>query len=353
MPTRTTSFTFLAIIIGFALTGSKSDPEAWGRPSGYQQPTVRLTASPDEIFFAAKCPPGVDPFPDCKPTDSVVTLTAVASGFDSGELLYKYTTDDGRIIGDGPEVSWDLSEVRSGTTYTATVEVSDEKTSAKASVTVTVTACECIPQPTPSPISIAQFTWPPPDASTRAAIPVDMLLNSRGTTLLRDVSSRLEASLRGAGFTDSSWYAVPAGFALVTRFEQFRDQDGRPVRGKARWVVTAKPPAYPGYYLEYLFTSVPGRYRVFVFIVTKYPFSESDREVTFDEVKKWYGEGADALPEEIGRTEFSVRDGYKCTALIYEYVKPRANSAPRFVGQSAIQGQGHLEMAGIWGGIRR
>jgi hypothetical protein len=172
-------------------------------------------------------------------------------------------------------------------------------------------------------------------------------------TRLRDVSARLDRALHNAGFQETSWFAVPEGFALVSRFEQFRGNNASPVVGPARWAVTAKPPSEgPSDYTRALFTANPGFYRVFVFIVTKYAFNQSDQQITFKEGTDWLNRGADALPNDIGEIEFSVRDGYKCTALVYEYQK-LAGSAPTLVGQSVHQGQKHLEGSGIWRHLAR
>lgn len=43
---------------------------------------------------------------------------------DGDQLLYTFSTTGGRVSGDGPEVTWDLSGARSGT-YTITAETDD------------------------------------------------------------------------------------------------------------------------------------------------------------------------------------------------------------------------------------
>jgi len=51
-------------------------------------------------------------------------VSALATDPDGDTLLYTYSTTGGRINGEGPKASWDLSSVASGT-YTLTVEVDD------------------------------------------------------------------------------------------------------------------------------------------------------------------------------------------------------------------------------------
>jgi len=75
-----------------------------------------------------------------------VSLTTVATDPDGDTLLYTYSTTGGRITGDGPNVTWDLSGVAAGT-YTSTVEVDDGCGCVTfSSTTVTVATCpNCIP----------------------------------------------------------------------------------------------------------------------------------------------------------------------------------------------------------------
>ena len=89
----------------------------------------------------------------CDPGPSAsqqVQLTANATDPDGDTLLYTYNVSGGRITGEGPNVTWDLTGVQPGT-YTANVEVDDGKGKiAFASTTVTVADCsQCIaPCPT-------------------------------------------------------------------------------------------------------------------------------------------------------------------------------------------------------------
>jgi hypothetical protein len=57
-------------------------------------------------------------------TSTSVPLAATASDPDGDTLLYTWSTTGGRITGDGPNATWDLSGVAPGT-YTALVEVDD------------------------------------------------------------------------------------------------------------------------------------------------------------------------------------------------------------------------------------
>jgi hypothetical protein len=108
-----------------------------------QPPTVTLTSSSATII--TPCPPGTSSS-TCTPTNSSVQLTANATDPDGDTLLYTWTTTGGRISGDGPNVTWDLTGVTPGT-YTASVEVDDGcGCVAFTSTTVTVSECtNCVP----------------------------------------------------------------------------------------------------------------------------------------------------------------------------------------------------------------
>lgn len=125
-------------------------------------PTVTVTSSSARVTLAANCGEGQMPDPNCTPTSSTVQLTANATDPDGDTLLYTWTTTGGRIVGDGPNVTWDLSGVSPGT-YTANVEVDDGcGCMAFSSTTVTVDTCGCVAAPTPVPPTPVPPTPIPP-----------------------------------------------------------------------------------------------------------------------------------------------------------------------------------------------
>ncbi|HEV2864498.1 MAG TPA: PKD domain-containing protein [Pyrinomonadaceae bacterium] len=116
-----------------------------------QPPTVTLSASSSRVVLAAECPPGQRPNPNCTPTAGTVQLSATATDPDGDTLLYTYSTTGGRVTGDGPNATLDLTGVAPGT-YTVTVEVDDGcGCIAFTSTTVEVTRCDCEVIPTPTP----------------------------------------------------------------------------------------------------------------------------------------------------------------------------------------------------------
>ncbi|PYS92651.1 MAG: hypothetical protein DMF64_08210 [Acidobacteria bacterium] len=140
-------------------------------------PTVSLAANPATVTLAANCPAGQIPAEGCTPSSTSVQLAATATDPDGDTLLYTWSTTGGRITGDGPNVTWDLSGAAPGT-YTATVEVDDGcGCIAYANASVTVTACECRPAPTPPCPTI---TVDCPSSLTQLGGPVTFTANVSG-----------------------------------------------------------------------------------------------------------------------------------------------------------------------------
>jgi hypothetical protein len=105
-----------------------------------QAPTVTLSSSSTNIVLP--CPPGQRA--ECTPGPSAsqqVQLTANATDPDGDTLLYSYNVSGGRITGEGPNVTWDLTGVTPGT-YTANVEV-DDGCGCISFSSVSVTVAEC------------------------------------------------------------------------------------------------------------------------------------------------------------------------------------------------------------------
>jgi len=141
-----------------------------------QPPTVSLTASSSRVVLAAECGTGERPSEACTPTSNTVQLSANATDPDGDTLLYTYSTTGGRVTGDGPNATLDLSGVAPGT-YTVTVEVDDGcGCIAFTSTTVTVERCPCetIPVPTCPTVSVSC-----PDQGT-AGTPVTFTANVSG-----------------------------------------------------------------------------------------------------------------------------------------------------------------------------
>lgn len=126
-----------------------------------QPPTVSLSASSSRVVLAAECSPEQMPDASCTPTAGpTVNLSSTATDPDGDTLLYTYSTTGGRITGDGPNATLDLTGVAPGT-YTVTVEVDDGcGCVAFTSTTVTVERCNCVMRPTPPPCPTVDVSCP-------------------------------------------------------------------------------------------------------------------------------------------------------------------------------------------------
>lgn len=160
----------------------------------------------------------------------------------------------------------------------------------------------------------------------------------------------MEQAFNQAGYSEKTWYAVPGGFALASRMEQFYP-DGTPEPEPERWVPNLKaPPLFPlSDLVKAMFTAREGHYRIIVFIVTPFPYTETEKAVTREEAMNWVRRGSHELPEDIRNLNFT--DKYYCDALIYEFEQVTRNNLPSFKDPSELQGETHLRKAKIWSAL--
>lgn len=207
------------------------------------------------------------------------------------------------------------------------------------------------PPPTgPPQASIPRFPWPPPKPSAFASISRKLLVRGEGQAKVGDVSDRLENAFNQAGYGEKTWYAVPGGFALASRLEQF-NPDGTPKEEPDRWSAKIRAPEVFGLkdLIRALFTPQEGHYRIIVFIVTDQPFSAADKTVTPDEASKWVQKGAFNLPQVIREVDYTLE--HFCEALIYEFDQPTRDNPAVFKAPSELQGETHLRKAKIWSAL--
>lgn len=101
-----------------------------------------------ETRVTVPCGPGTRPAEGSNCSDDMaVNVTTTAVDPENDVLTYNYTVSGGRIVGQGANVSWDLSGVQPGT-YTVTAGVDDGcgvcgKTQTR---TITVESCNCVTQ---------------------------------------------------------------------------------------------------------------------------------------------------------------------------------------------------------------
>lgn len=189
------------------------------------------------------------------------------------------------------------------------------------------------------------FPWPPPAASAEEIVPLSAYHAFLHT--LADVDFVLSNAFRTNGYVEKSYYAVPGGFALVTRLEQI-NIDGTSKRLPSRWSTAPPTPEFSlAYYLSALFTAIPGYYRVIVFVVSNEPFIQTERRAGPEEALRWLRAGLNVLPESIGSQSYA---NAVCTALIYEFERPPGGE-PTLHLPGKLGAQTHLKKSGLWSSL--
>lgn len=191
------------------------------------------------------------------------------------------------------------------------------------------------------------FPWPPPLPSTKTEIPASVF-KSCGT--LEDVYEILSAALQRNGYSDNSYFLVPAsdknGFALATQLEQI-DLDGVPKKDPNRWNTSLMSNKYVGW--EYIAATLlpnPGFFRVIVFIVTDVPFVPKPIKVDQETAQSWLYEGSSGFPEQLKEVGFN--NSFKVFALVYEYEQKNAKSDAFLINPSKYNAQAHLSKSHVW-----
>lgn len=139
---------FLLAAASFAYISAAATAQGQGKkqktiviPSTGKAPTLALTAEPSYVTACAG---------DTGGANSQIRLLANASGTNGTGLRYMWTVPAGRIVGEGPNTTWDLSGVPPGT-YRARVDVdSGREQDCAAFTTTTVTVVPCPPPTCPS-----------------------------------------------------------------------------------------------------------------------------------------------------------------------------------------------------------
>jgi hypothetical protein len=131
----------LGFISNAAGQSNRSAPGSEATPTPKKPDKQSINLSDREIFI--RCKPGAVPSESC--SDKTVINVAVRGldERDGKENKIKYTVSGGRIIGQGGDVKWDLSDVSAGT-YTITVDFLDNNDERQTKTeTISVKNCKC------------------------------------------------------------------------------------------------------------------------------------------------------------------------------------------------------------------
>lgn len=199
---------------------------------------------------------------------------------------------------------------------------------------------------------VPEFPWPPPSPSSRIEIPSSVFSSCKN---LQDVNNILTAALSKNGYSDRSYFLVPAsnknGFALATQLEQI---DKRRISKKDpnRWINNIIHNKYTGWeYIAATLISKPGYFRVIVFIVTDIPFVPTNKKVDREIAEHWLYQGVIGFPKKVGMVPFN--DDHKVIALIYEYEQQKAEGGAILLKPSKYNARAHLRKANIWKALVR
>lgn len=195
--------------------------------------------------------------------------------------------------------------------------------------------------PAQVPAALPAFPWPVPLPSAMASLPfleimqrwrsehsfparpphsilgtVDLRDFYRNGPKLSDANYALRYLLAQGGYEEVRYYAVPGGFAMVTRLERI-NSDGVPTEsGRWDFARSFNGPFTIADYLRALFIAPPGYYRIIVFVLTPRPIS-AEGTITGRDAEAWFTNGGISLPDEIGKRRYT--EYYQFSVLIYEF----------------------------------
>jgi hypothetical protein len=200
-------------------------------------------------------------------------------------------------------------------------------------------------KPTSLSFKLPEFPWPPPPYSTRLKLDRALLVVGQPSPTNGSVVKRMEQALAANGYTQVSYYAVPAGFAMVTQIERI-DPDAASA-AEQRWSTQIEPVSLIPFNLEAYLKALLGKngdtFRVIVFTFTPTPFTTSGKVVPPGEAMAWMEKGATALPAALAAQPYG--EEAVCTALVYEFRISSLGAALQ--RPSEFDGLQHLRAAGI------
>lgn len=192
--------------------------------------------------------------------------------------------------------------------------------------------------------------WPPESPTWQFSL--EPIIGSRTGMSLGDAGNRLQRAFGQAGYLEHSYYAVPGGFAIVTRIEQM-DDDGDRLEGSERYELpgTRARDSLSSLLYSLFVNAPPGYYRYIVVVVSVRPFATRNRLLDDEEALRRLRSGANSLSSIYSRVPFS--DDYNVDALIYEFRWDGADGEVRMLEPGRVSPQNHLTRTGLARAIRR
>jgi hypothetical protein len=137
---------------------------------------ISTQTGPSPVVQLSEHPQIVTPCDDSQ-SSSQIPLTASVTNFSTSELRWSWRASGGRINGNGPNATWDLSGAQPGT-YTATIEVDNNRNDGCVAFTSTKVVVRPCPPP---PVVCPNVSIYCPDTVTLGA-PVTFTANLSGGT---------------------------------------------------------------------------------------------------------------------------------------------------------------------------
>lgn len=192
--------------------------------------------------------------------------------------------------------------------------------------------------------NMPNFPWPPPNCFQRKTIFKNLATKADD---LNDIDERLQRALDAAGYYQRSYYKTPNGFALVTQMEQFAP-DGQ-IKNRFRWADYPVQEDFDGVwdYFKSLIMPEPGRFRVFVFVVTNEVYGKSDQKFDQMKVRGLATSGYSQMPSAYAQS--SVTKDHYLEALIYEFEAPQSTKKCTEKCPAYLDIQTHLTQSGLLG----
>jgi hypothetical protein len=205
-------------------------------------------------------------------------------------------------------------------------------------------------EPTREPAHpMPQLDWPPPKWTVQHEIPRNVLVVP-GAHVLGDYFAGVRRMLARANGLDGSVFALgDNGFAVVSRLESIHD-DGAPLSGNERYCLDRTEWFRYGFslrrYLDSLLGLSPGRFRMFVILVTPRTVAPAPAAMSWPSALSHYARGAASLPASLAQVP-APADTH-VVVLVYEFQRESlAQKEARFVESSAISAVDHLVRAGL------
>lgn len=166
----------IALGLLFALTGI-SNVNAQSQQKKPKEKIISTQTGPSPVVQISEHSAIITPCDDSQSSAQIPLVASVTNFSNPGELRYSWRASGGRLVGDGPNATWDLSGAAPGT-YSATIEVDNNRDDGCTAFTTTKVVVRPCPPP---PVVCPNVSIYCPDTVTLGA-PVTFTANLSGGT---------------------------------------------------------------------------------------------------------------------------------------------------------------------------